>query len=93
MARGYHGFMRTSVTLDPDVVALLRDVMRREGVSFKQALNSAVRSGLTKSERVEPYEQRTFRMGFPPAFRRDKVQALADALEDEELVRRLAVRE
>src|SRR5664279_3623822 len=38
--------MRTTVTLDPDVVAALRAGMRQRGVSFKEALNSAVRAGL-----------------------------------------------
>jgi len=30
--------MRTTVTLDPDVERLVRDVMRERGLSFKQAL-------------------------------------------------------
>ena len=38
--------MRTTVTLDDDVVAALRRVERERGVSFKEALNSAVRAGL-----------------------------------------------
>ena len=35
--------MRTTVTLDPDVERLVRDVMRERGLSFKQALNEALR--------------------------------------------------
>ena len=38
--------MRTTVTLDPDVETLVRDVMRERGVSFKQALNEALGRGL-----------------------------------------------
>ena len=37
--------MRTTVTLDPDVEALLRRAMRERGASFKQVLNDAVRDG------------------------------------------------
>jgi hypothetical protein len=38
--------MRTTVTLDPDVEAKLKATMRERGVSFKAALNDAVRAGL-----------------------------------------------
>lgn len=40
--------MRTTVTLDKDVERMLRDAMRRERRSFKQALNAAVRASLSK---------------------------------------------
>lgn len=39
-------FMRTTVTLDPDVAELLRETAHRMRRSFKEALNSAVRRGL-----------------------------------------------
>ena len=58
---GYDARMRTTVTLDDDdVVAALRNAMRERGVSFKEALNSAIRSGLSAANpsarpyRVEP---------------------------------------
>lgn len=38
--------MRTTVTLDSDVEQALREVMARDGISFKQALNQAVRAGI-----------------------------------------------
>ena len=38
--------MRTTVTLDPDVVELLRAAAHGMRRSFKEALNSAVRRGL-----------------------------------------------
>lgn len=38
--------MRTTVTLDADVAQALRELMARDGVSFKQALNDAVRRGI-----------------------------------------------
>jgi hypothetical protein len=86
--------MRTTVTLDPDVEALIRATMRKTGVSFKVALNEAVRSSLArptaKSRRT--FKQRAFRMGFRPELRWDKALALADALEDEEIVRKLEQR-
>ena len=38
--------MRTTVTLEKDVERLLRDAMHHSRLSFKQALNAAVRAGL-----------------------------------------------
>lgn len=38
--------MRTTVTLDKDVERMLRDAMHRSRKSFKQTLNSALRTGL-----------------------------------------------
>jgi hypothetical protein len=38
--------MRTTVTLDPDVERLVKDAMRERGLSFKQALNEALRRDL-----------------------------------------------
>jgi len=86
--------MRTTVTLDPDVEALLRAAMRERGISFKEALNSAVRTGLGSGSARRPrkYRQKTHRMGFRPEIRLDKALALAAALEDEEIVRKLSLR-
>ncbi len=37
--------MRTTVTLDPDVAAKLKQTARDSGISFKEALNTTVRRG------------------------------------------------
>lgn len=86
--------MRTTVTLDPDVRTLLEKAMRERGLSFKAALNHAVRFGLgsARPKPRERFRQRTYAMGFRPEFRWDKALALADALEDEEQVRKLQLR-
>lgn len=81
--------MRTTVTLDPDVEALLRKIMRERGLSFREALNQAVRFGVGAARQ---FRQKTYHMGFPPEFRWDKALALADAIEDEELARKLQLR-
>jgi hypothetical protein len=80
--------MRTTVTLDPDVDTLLRKEARRSGVPFKQVLNNAVRAGLRSlKQRNEGFSPLVFDMGEP---RVDlvKAAALADSLEDEELIAR-----
>ena len=38
--------LRTTVTLDPDVAEQLKALARRRNLSFKAALNNAVRTGL-----------------------------------------------
>lgn len=40
--------MRTTVTLEPDVERALKEQMRRHNLTFKQALNDAVRKGLAE---------------------------------------------
>ena len=86
--------MRTTVTLDPDVERLIRDAMRERAISFKEALNEAARIGLSGKEhnRARKFAQKTFRMGEGQEFRWDKALAVADAIEDEELNRKLALR-
>ena len=46
--------MRTTVTLDPDVERLIKDVMKERAISFKEALNEAARAGLRGKERKRP---------------------------------------
>ena len=79
--------MRTTVTLDLDVERLIQTVMNERGISFKQALNEAVRLGLRskESDRTRKFTQRTFRMGEAQSFRWDKALSVADAIEDEDL--------
>jgi hypothetical protein len=81
--------MRTTVTIDADVEALLKKAMRERGVPFKQVLNDAVRDGL-RSGRTKParYDPPTFRMG-KPLVDLTKANALADDLGDAELAARL----
>lgn len=75
------------MTLDPDTLALLRESARDRGVSFKEALNDAVRSGLAPG-RARPYRLRPADLGAPVVPVTRALQ-LAAELEDEELVRRL----
>ena len=85
--------MRTTVTLDPDSERLIRDAMRQGDRSFKEVLNEAVRTGLSgkQLQRGKKFVQKTFRMGEAQGFRWDKALAAADAIEDEEINRKLAL--
>lgn len=82
--------MRTTVTLEPDVEALVKRLMREHALSFKAAVNSAIRAGLA-APRGGPVETPTFPMG-EPSISLTRALQLAGELEDEELVRRLAAR-
>jgi hypothetical protein len=84
--------MRTTVTLDPDAEALVKKLMRERGLSFKEAINEAIRAGLASKARTPRFRTPTFRMGFNPVIPWDKALRLAGELEDEELVRKLAAR-
>ena len=85
--------MRTTVTLDPDVEALIRGAMKERGLSFKEALNSTLRAGLARRKPPrDRFVQKTFSLGPEQNFRWDKALAAADAIEDEELSRKLSMR-
>ncbi len=85
--------MRTTVTIDPDVQSLLRAAMKESGSTFKDVLNEAIRTGLRQKppRRARKLQMPTFKMGFHPEVRLDKALALAAALEDEEIARKLSV--
>ena len=85
--------MRTTVTLDADVAAKLKAAARQQGISFKQALNQAVRAGLGPVRRSSRrFTQLTQPMSLRPGVDLDKALRLASALEDEEVVRKLELR-
>jgi hypothetical protein len=85
--------MRTTITLDPDVAARLKQLMRERGISFKQAVNAVLRAGFGSDKAgPRPYRVRTHDMGLRPDIDLDKALRLADALEDEELIRKLQLR-
>lgn len=81
--------VRTTVTLDPDTAALIRRRMRERGISFKQALNEAIRAG-AGDNRGAPFHTATAALGVP-VVNLDRALQLAAELEDEELVRRTRV--
>jgi hypothetical protein len=82
--------MRTTVTLDPDVAAKLKQIAHDRDISFKEALNSSVRRGVQQDEpQSRPYRLRTRRMEARPGIDLDKALRLAGELEDAETMRKL----
>lgn len=85
--------MRTTVTLDPDVAAKLKEASQQKGISFKEALNTNVRRGLESEEAAsKPYRVPTRRLGVRPGVDLDRALRLAAELEDAEIMRKLALR-
>ena len=82
--------MRTTITLEPEADAIVRRLMRKRGLTFKQAVNEAIRAGASPDPRRR-FRTRAFDMG-QPTLPLDKAVRLASELEDEELIRRLAAR-
>jgi hypothetical protein len=77
--------MRTTLTLDDDLAARLREIAHRKGISFPEALNSVLRRGLSHPEcsgrRTEPFRVRTFRSAFRPGVDPLRLNRLPDDLE------------
>ncbi len=79
--------MRTTITLDPDTEALVKRRMHERGISFKQAVNDAIRDGALPAAR-EPFTTRGARLGVP-AIDLDGALRVAADIEDEEIVRKM----
>ena len=57
--------------------------MQDRGISFKDALNSAVKAGLTQPKGARrSFAQKTFRLGWEQNFRWDKALETAAVIED-----------
>jgi hypothetical protein len=84
--------MRTTVTLDPDVVAALQRAARERGTSFKAVLNDAVRRGLSGGSAQRRYRTPSRDMGLRAGFDIDKALTLVAADDDAETLRKLALR-
>lgn len=84
--------MRTTVRIDPDLAVRLRKLAQERGISFKEALNGALRSGMGRSERSRPYRMPARALGMRAGIDLDKALRLAAELEDEETIRRLELR-
>lgn len=80
--------MRTTVTLDSDVEAQLRAAMRERGVSFKVAINDAIRAGLGEGRPApEPFKVISAPLGLDINI--DKALQIAGEMEDEEILRKM----
>ena len=78
--------MRTTLTIDDDLAALLRRRARELGLPFKDVVNRTLRGGLGEQARPRRHlAPRTIphAFGFRPGIDLDKLNQLADELEAE----------
>jgi len=75
---------RTTITLDADVKANLKEAMKKSGKSFKETVNETLRAGLLAQQRQQnrkPFKIRTFNMGLKPGYSYDKPWDLIEEIE------------
>lgn len=87
--------MRTTIDIEDDLLKKLREQARREGKSLRSAVNAALRQGLQGGRsRPKPYRCPVFSLRSPvsPSIDLDRALAVADALEEAEVARKLEAR-
>ncbi|MBI5014219.1 MAG: type II toxin-antitoxin system VapB family antitoxin [Deltaproteobacteria bacterium] len=78
--------MRTTLSLDDDVIDKARQVAAKRSTSFRSVVNEALRVGLEeveKSTRRRPYRTKPHDMGLRPGYDLDNVQELIAHAEGE----------
>jgi hypothetical protein len=77
--------MRTTLTLDDDLAARLRELAHRRGTSFKHVVNETLRRGLSNPDPSQRnrrrFRVRTFRSDFRSGVDPVKLNQLVDDLE------------
>jgi hypothetical protein len=87
--------MRTTLTLEERIARDLRNLAHRSGKTFKQVVNETLQAGLAAggSPRPRRYRLKPVSLGgVLPGINLDRALALSDALEDEEIARKLELR-
>jgi hypothetical protein len=87
--------MRTTLTIDDDLVRELREKAHQTGAPFKEIVNKAIRAGLEqidKPKQIKPYKCKAYSLGYPPSADLNHALNLADRLESEEIARKLSLR-
>ena len=82
--------MRTTLTLEDDLAAVLEERAGKLGVSFKEVVNQAIRQGLGQpaAGHGTPPKTKPHHFGFRPGVDLDKLNQLTDELEAEAFVAR-----
>jgi hypothetical protein len=83
--------MRATVTIDPDVEALLQAAASEQQKTLDEVLNHALRQALARQAKPgrKPYRVQPRSLGIRAGVNLDKALRLADELEDEEIMRKL----
>jgi len=88
--------MRTTLTIDDKLAEALKEAAYRSKKSFKEVINETLRLGLAAEQsprNAKPYKVKPVSLGgLIPGIDLDKALQLADAIEDEEIGRKLLLR-
>lgn len=88
--------MRTTLTLEDRIARDLKQLAHRSGKPFKIVVNETLRAGLAAKQEIRPKKHYRLRPaslgGVLPGINLDKALTIADALEDEEVARKLDLR-
>jgi len=79
--------MRTTLTIDDDVLERAREVAARLRTPFKAVVNEALRAGLDQVEQPakrRPYRTRPHKMGLRQGYNLDNIQELLAQIEGED---------
>ncbi len=80
--------MRTTMTLDDDVVDLIEEATRRERRSMKEVVNDALRRAL-RAEQTRPYRVDVRFSQLRPGIDTERLNELADDEDDSETIARV----
>jgi hypothetical protein len=86
--------MRTTLRIDDELLRQLKEQAHRENVSLTRLVNRTLRAGMQQSRRSvrrPAYREQTHSMG-EPRLDLDRALALAADFEEEEVLRKLALR-
>lgn len=78
---------RTTITLTPEADLAIQNLMRDRGLTFKDAVNTAILDGAPPSAKPKPFRMRTFKMG-PALVPLDHATTLVGELDDIEYLRK-----
>jgi hypothetical protein len=83
--------MRTTLTIDDDLAALLHEQARRTGRTFRDVVNEAIRDGLLRGTSESSCVPPVHELGIRPGVDLTKALQLVGQLEDEEVVRKMEI--
>ncbi len=87
--------MRTTITIDDDLMQELRKRAYRSNLRLKEVINNTIRCGLkveTEARQAKKYKCPVFSLGNPSSYNLDHALDLAEHLESEEIARKLLLR-
>ena len=81
--------MRTTLTIDDDLMAQIEDLQRKKGLSFKGAVNHLLRAGIqfqAQPPKAKPHRTKPRKLGLRSGIDPTKLNQLIDDLEADEFV-------